>query len=85
MGSVIPDGVKVNSDCLIGARTFIEFGTEIPPGSLVLGAPAKVVGPISAEHRKQIVEGRAIYQELTRRCLKSFREIPHPLQGKEHD
>ncbi|MEJ2718480.1 MAG: gamma carbonic anhydrase family protein [Deltaproteobacteria bacterium] len=41
MGSVIPDGVKINSDCLIGARTFIEFGTEIPQGSLVLGAPAK--------------------------------------------
>jgi phenylacetic acid degradation protein len=77
MGSVVPEGVKVNSDCLIGARTFIEFGTEIPAGSLVIGAPAKVIRPISAEQLKQITEGRAIYQELARRYLKSFREVPH--------
>ncbi len=75
MGSIVADGVRINSDCLIGAGSFIEFGTEIPAGSLVVGAPAKVIRPVGPEHLKSIVEGRALYQELTRRYLKSFREI----------
>jgi phenylacetic acid degradation protein len=83
MGSVLPEGVKVNSDCLIGARSFIELHTEIPAGSLVIGAPAKVVGPINEDHLRQIVDGRAIYQELTRRYLKAFKKIPHPWVGED--
>lgn len=76
MGSVIGDGVKINSNCLIGARSFVIFGTEIPQNSVVMGAPAKVVKTISAAQLEQLASARAIYQELTRRYLKSFREIP---------
>jgi len=75
MGSIIADGVKINSYCLIGAGSFIPFGEEIPPNSLVAGSPAKVIKEISSEQLKQMATGRAIYQDLARRHLKSLKEV----------
>lgn len=75
MGSVIADEVKINSNCLIGARSYVDFGTEIPENSVVIGAPAKVVKQISSAQLEQIANARGLYQELTRRYLRSFREL----------
>src|ERR1700759_3029998 len=43
MGAVILDGAVIGKQCLIGAKALVTQGTKIPAGSLVLGAPAKVV------------------------------------------
>jgi len=51
MGSVLLDGVVVGEQSIIGARALVTQHTEIPPGSLVLGAPAKVVRALSPEER----------------------------------
>ncbi len=75
MGSVIGDGAKINSHCIIGAGSFVDFGTEIPPESVAVGAPARVIKAAGPEHRKRIADGLAIYQELTRRYLKSFKQV----------
>ena len=72
MGCIISDRVKVNSNCMIGAASLIPAGLEIPANSLVLGSPARVVKPISLEQIAQIESGLEIYQELTRRYLRSF-------------
>jgi carbonic anhydrase/acetyltransferase-like protein (isoleucine patch superfamily) len=76
MGAIIADGVKINSFSFIGAGSFVPFDQEIPSHSLVVGYPAKVIQKVSPEHLERIKEGLAIYQDLTRRLLKSFREIP---------
>lgn len=76
MGAIIADGVKINSYCLIGAGSFVPFDQEIPPHSLVVGSPAKVIQKVGPEHLERIKNGLAIYQDLARRHLKSFREIP---------
>src|ERR1051325_10285248 len=51
MGATILDGVVVGAQSLIGARALVTSRTQIPPGSLVLGAPAKVVRPLNASER----------------------------------
>ena len=76
MGSIVADGVKINSRCLIGAGSFVPFGMEIPENSLVMGSPARVVREISQEQLERISNGLSIYQELTRRHLKSLRRLP---------
>src|SRR3984957_14652450 len=43
MGAVILDGAELGEQCLVGARALVTQHSKIPPGSLVLGAPAKVV------------------------------------------
>ena len=43
MKAVILDGAVVGDECLIGAGSLVTSRTKIPPRSLVMGAPAKVV------------------------------------------
>lgn len=82
MGCIVADGVKINSYCLIGAGAFVPFGEEIPPNSLVAGSPAKVIKRISTEQLEQMAKGRAIYQDLAKRHLKSLKSIPcHEIYG----
>lgn len=43
MGSTILDNVEIGEECIIGANTLIPSGKKIPPRSLVVGSPGKVV------------------------------------------
>lgn len=43
MGATILDGAHIGKESLIGAHALVTARTEIPPRSLVLGSPAKVV------------------------------------------
>lgn len=43
MGSTILDDVEIGEECIIGANTLIPSGRKIPPRSLVIGSPGKVV------------------------------------------
>jgi carbonic anhydrase/acetyltransferase-like protein (isoleucine patch superfamily) len=43
MGAIVLDDAVIGDDCLIGAGALITKGTVVPPKSLVLGAPARVV------------------------------------------
>ena len=43
MGSTILDGAEIGEECIIGANTLIPPGKIIPPRSLVVGSPGKVV------------------------------------------
>jgi carbonic anhydrase/acetyltransferase-like protein (isoleucine patch superfamily) len=43
MGATILDGTEIGEWSLVGANTFIPSGKKIPPRSLVLGSPGKVV------------------------------------------
>jgi carbonic anhydrase/acetyltransferase-like protein (isoleucine patch superfamily) len=43
MGAVILDGAEIGAECLVGARSLVTQRTKIPPRSLVMGSPAKVV------------------------------------------
>lgn len=43
MGSTILDNVEIGEECIIGANTLLTSGKKIPPRSLVMGSPGKVV------------------------------------------
>jgi carbonic anhydrase/acetyltransferase-like protein (isoleucine patch superfamily) len=49
IGSIILNGVRVGEECLIGANTLIPEGKEIPPRSMVLGSPGKIVRQLTSE------------------------------------
>lgn len=46
--ATILDGVKIGEGCVIGAGALIPAGREIPPHSLVLGTPGKIVRTLTA-------------------------------------
>ncbi|MBY0121812.1 gamma carbonic anhydrase family protein [Bacillus sp. S/N-304-OC-R1] len=43
MGSTILDHADIGEECIIGANTLIPSGKKIPPRSLIVGSPGKVV------------------------------------------
>jgi carbonic anhydrase/acetyltransferase-like protein (isoleucine patch superfamily) len=49
MGAVVLDGAEIGDECLIGARSLVTQRTKIPPRSLVIGSPAKVVRELTVE------------------------------------
>ena len=75
MGSIIGDDAVIESNCMIGAGSFVPFQATVPRNSVVIGSPAKVVKKISQVQLDRIASGLALYQELTKRYLQSFKKI----------
>jgi carbonic anhydrase/acetyltransferase-like protein (isoleucine patch superfamily) len=48
MGAILMNGVDLGEECLIGASALVTEGKHIPPRSLVLGSPGKVVRALTA-------------------------------------
>ena len=70
MGAVILDGAVIGKQSLIGAKALVTQGTKIPPGSLVLGAPAKVIRKLSKEERAGLKWWAQKYVDNGAYCLK---------------
>ncbi len=51
MGAIILDGAVIGERCLIGAHATVLMNTVIPPGSMVVGSPAKVLRTLSEEEQ----------------------------------
>jgi carbonic anhydrase/acetyltransferase-like protein (isoleucine patch superfamily) len=54
MGATVLDGAVVGEQSIIGANALVTQRLQIPPGSLVMGAPAKVVRPLKPEERAKL-------------------------------
>jgi carbonic anhydrase/acetyltransferase-like protein (isoleucine patch superfamily) len=61
MGSVIIDDAVVGADSIVGAGALVTMGTKIPPRSLVLGRPAKVVRSLTDAEVASIAEAGRLY------------------------
>lgn len=49
IGSIILNGASIGEECLVGANTLVPEGKSVPPRSMVLGSPGRVVRELSAE------------------------------------
>ena len=70
MGATILDDVEIGARSIIGANALITIGTKIPPGSLVLGSPAKIRRQLSLDEQKDIARWAWSYVETA----KQYRE-----------
>src|SRR5882757_6610653 len=71
MGAIILDDVEVGARSIIGANALVTIGMKIPPGSLVLGSPAKIRRPLSLDEQNDIARWAWSYVETS----KQFREF----------
>jgi carbonic anhydrase/acetyltransferase-like protein (isoleucine patch superfamily) len=71
MGSIILDGVEVGARAIIGANALVTMGMKIPPGSLVLGSPAKIRRQLTMDEQKDIARWAWSYVETS----KQFRDL----------
>ena len=66
MGAVLMDGVVVGDDCIIGAGALVTEHTKIPPGSLVIGSPARVTRPLREAELAWLKESAQNYVNYAR-------------------
>lgn len=64
IGSIVLDGAVVGENSIIGAGAIVTPRTKIPPYSMALGIPAKVVKKITKEEAAKLVEHAEEYIKL---------------------
>ena len=79
MGAVILDGAIIGKQSIIGAKALVTQGTIIPPGSMVLGAPAKVVRKLTKAERAGLKWWAQKYVDNGAYCLKHKINVGAPL------
>ncbi len=79
MGATILDGAVIGAQSLIGANALVTAGTRIPPGSLVVGAPATVKRALTTEERSKLKHWAEKYVVNGSFCLKHGIQIGEPL------
>lgn len=67
MGATVLNGAVIGKNCLIGAGALITEGKVIPDGSLVMGAPGKVVRQLDEAAIEGLTQTALNYQGNMRR------------------
>jgi carbonic anhydrase/acetyltransferase-like protein (isoleucine patch superfamily) len=67
MGAIILDGAIIGENSIIGAGSLVPQGKEIPPYSVVLGVPGKVVRNVTEEEVRNIRKNAELYYELSKK------------------
>ena len=70
MGAVILDNAVIGSGSVVGAGSVVKEGEEIPPNSLVVGIPAKVVKTMDDEREDALIQHALSYAVLAENYLR---------------
>lgn len=69
MGAIILDGAEIGARSIIGAGALVTMHTKIPPGSLVVGSPARVRRALSLEEQAEVKTWAEKYVAVSRHYL----------------
>jgi carbonic anhydrase/acetyltransferase-like protein (isoleucine patch superfamily) len=67
MGALLLSGCEIGAECLIAAGTLITERRRIPPRSVVMGVPGKVVREVTDEDLRRTLAISAHYMEMAQR------------------
>lgn len=82
MNAVIMDNATIGDECIVGALCFVPAEMQVPPRSVVVGNPAKVVKQVTDAMIAWKSEGTQLYQQLpaqlraTLHPVEPLREVP---------
>jgi carbonic anhydrase/acetyltransferase-like protein (isoleucine patch superfamily) len=69
MGATVLDGAEIGARSVIGANALVTQGMKVPPGSMVLGAPAKIRRALTLEEQASVRTWAEKYVKLSRMYL----------------
>ncbi len=75
MGATVLNGARIGNNCLIGAGALITEGKEIPDGSLVMGAPGKIVRELDDQAIAAFTATALHYQKNAARYRAGLRRL----------
>jgi phenylacetic acid degradation protein len=74
MNAVVNDKAVIGEWAMVAALAFVRAGMEVPPRTLVVGIPAKVVRELTPEDLRWKGDATRQYQELAVRSLRTMQE-----------
>jgi carbonic anhydrase/acetyltransferase-like protein (isoleucine patch superfamily) len=75
MGATILNGARIGANCLVGANALVTEGKQFPDGSLIVGAPAKLVRPLTEEEIAGLARSAQSYVVNGRRFAAGLRPL----------
>jgi carbonic anhydrase/acetyltransferase-like protein (isoleucine patch superfamily) len=75
MGARILNGAVLGPGCLVGAGALITEGKRFEGGNLIVGVPARVVRPLTADERAAIRVSAQHYAEKAARYVAGLRRV----------
>ena len=76
IGAVVLNGAKIGRNCLIGARALVTEGKAIPDGSLVVGAPGRVIRSLTEDEIQGLTASARRYVANWKRYALAFEALP---------
>ena len=73
--AVVLNGAVIGKNCLVGAGAIVTERKVFPDRSLILGAPAKVVGQLTPERFERIRQGALSYAQKADRFRRGLKKI----------
>jgi carbonic anhydrase/acetyltransferase-like protein (isoleucine patch superfamily) len=71
MGAILLDGSVIGKECLVGAGALVPQGVHIPPRSLVLGLPGRVVRKLTPQEVRKLHSNAKDYVAFAAEHLKT--------------
>jgi carbonic anhydrase/acetyltransferase-like protein (isoleucine patch superfamily) len=75
IGSTVLNGAKIGNNCLVGAHALVTEDKEFPDGSLILGAPAKLVRSLGEDEIEHIRWSADVYVRNAARFNASLQRL----------
>ena len=82
INAIVMDDAVIGEYALVGAGSFVRAGFVVPPRTLVIGTPARIVRELSEQELEWKATGTREYQQLAERCRNSLQECA-PLRSPE--
>ena len=75
MGAIVNDGVKIGENSLVGSGALLPPRMQVPPNSLCVGVPARVIKEVDQKMAEFAWMGTRLYQTLPGRYRASLVEV----------
>ena len=75
MGARVLNGAVIEPECIVGAGALVTEGKRFERGSLIVGAPARVVRQVTDEERQMLRASAAHYAEKAGRYAAELRAL----------
>jgi carbonic anhydrase/acetyltransferase-like protein (isoleucine patch superfamily) len=75
MGAILLNGAKIGKNCLVGAGALVTEGKSFPDGSLIVGAPARVIRALDDKAAAMIAAAADIYVRRWQRYANGLKRI----------
>ena len=75
MGAVVLNRAVIGDGCIVGAGALVTEGKLFPPGSLIVGSPARAVRELDGPARAALLASAVHYVAKARACARGLRRI----------